>query len=384
MYAKEHRPHKLHRTAYYKRSLSLKHRRRLQGKIRRRSLVAIENSAAAKLLSARQDDAFFASSGFDPKSFDILLKHYQPVVDTHTPYVDENGFIYKISGPSWRRILTAEMSLLLVLVWYRSRGPTRSIQMQFGLTHSVCCLWLSFGRRILVKVLKKMDEAKVRLPTNREVRLFQKMIEVKYPKLKNVWGAMDGLKIPLEKAGDNAVQNIFYNGWTGGTYITNLFLFSPDGKIRLAFINAPGSIHDSNMAMLGDVYNKIDAVYESTGGGRIVGDSAFCAKASDAIIKSRQSFFNRDGSISQSGSMFAQATAVRQLSEWGMRGLQGAFPRVKDRIRYEEKGDRKIFLSGLVLLYNIRAHLVGMNQIRTTFLHGEKFQAIGVDYLNSL
>ena len=50
-----------------------------------------------------------------------------------------------------------------------------------------------------------------------------------------------------------------------------------------------------------------------------------------------------------------------------MRGLQASFPRLKDRLKYEEMGERKIVLSLIVLLYNYRASCVGLNQIRTTF-----------------
>ena len=37
-----------------------------------------------------------------------------------------------------------------------------------------------------------------------------------------------------------------------------------------------------------------------------------------------------------------QAMSCRQAAEWGMRGLQGSFPRLKDRIIYEENGERAI------------------------------------------
>jgi hypothetical protein len=30
-----------------------------------------------------------------------------------------------------------------------------------------------------------------------------------------------------------------------------------------------------------------------------------------------------------------EATAVRQMSEWGMRGFQSSFPYLKEQIRYE-------------------------------------------------
>jgi hypothetical protein len=67
-------------------------------------------------------------------------------------------------------------------------------------------------------------------------------------------------------------------------------------------------------------------------------------------------------------SIHKQATALRQLAEWGMRGLQGSFPCLKDHLLYEERGERRIILEMIVLLYNFRASTVEMNQIQSTFM----------------
>ena len=41
---------------------------------------------------------------------------------------------------------------------------------------------------------------------------------------------------------------------------------------------------------------------------------------------------------------------------------------MKQRIKYEEKGERKEILLCILLLYNFRARTVGLNQIRNTFM----------------
>ncbi len=46
------------------------------------------------------------------------------------------------------------------------------------------------------------------------------------------------------------------------------------------------------------------------------------------------------------------ATSMRQSSEWGMRIMQASFPRISDRITWEERGDREEFLKLIVHLYN--------------------------------
>jgi len=48
--------------------------------------------------------------------------------------------------------------------------------------------------------------------------------------------------------------------------------------------------------------------------------------------------------------------------------MQASFPRVKDRFVYEERGERRIVLKMFVLLYNMRARMVGINQIRNTYM----------------
>ena len=59
----------------------------------------------------------------------------------------------------------------------------------------------------------------------------------------------------------------------------------------------------------------------------------------------------------------------RSCQEWGMRSFQAAsFPRIKDRIVYEETGERKLILKILVLLLNYRANKVGISQIRNTYM----------------
>ena len=63
-----------------------------------------------------------------------------------------------------------------------------------------------------------------------------------------------------------------------------------------------------------------------------------------------------------------QATSCRQDAEWGMRGLQGSFLRLKDRIIYEENGERAIILKYITLLYNYRVRNVGINQILNHYI----------------
>jgi hypothetical protein len=59
---------------------------------------------------------------------------------------------------------------------------------------------------------------------------------------------------------------------------------------------------------------------------------------------------------------------MRQSVEWGMRAIQSSFPLLKDRFVNEENGERKLMLRMMILLYNLRARKVGINQIRNTYM----------------
>jgi hypothetical protein len=151
--------------------------------------------------------------------------------------------------------------------------------------------------------------------------------------------------------------------------VNSVFCFAPDGLIRCATINCPGSWHDSAQADYG-VYRKLEQVY-TLHGGKVVVDSAFGLQARDYLIKSAQKDPSQDGTAAQARRAVVlnqQATSLRQLSEWGMRLIQGQFPRMKDNCRLEEFGERQIVLHLMVLLYNFQASKVGINQILNTFM----------------
>ena len=59
-------------------------------------------------------------------------------------------------------------------------------------------------------------------------------------------------------------------------------------------------------------------------------------------------------------------TSLHQASKWGMRGLQGSFPRCKKQLPTESRKRRSV-LESIVLIHNYRTELVGSNQIKTVF-----------------
>jgi hypothetical protein len=52
-----------------------------------------------------------------------------------------------------------------------------------------------------------------------------------------------------------------------------------------------------------------------------------------------------------------------------MRALQSSFPHLLDRLVYEERGEQRIIMKMMILLlYNFRARLVGINQIKNVYM----------------
>jgi hypothetical protein len=64
----------------------------------------------------------------------------------------------------------------------------------------------------------------------------------------------------------------------------------------------------------------------------------------------------------------ASNISYRQMAEWGMRRLQASFPRLKDRLNYEEKGEQQLILELIIYLYNYWASLVGLSQTQSVYM----------------
>ena len=231
------------------------------------------------------------------------------------------------------------------------------------MTTSTLSIYLKFGRRILIDNLSKDNMAKVKIPTDEEIKNLKNAVAERHPALRDVWMTMDGLKGFLEQSPKTVIQNQFHNGWKHDHYVTNFLGFCPAGTIVVAAMNVPGCIHDSMVANWGEKYDKLEEVYDRTVGKCTV-DSAFSKRRPPYLTKTSQKLPHGCEEIV----INKEATAMRQSAEWGMRAFQSSFPRIKDRIIFEENGERRLILRLFVLLFIYRANMVGMNQIRNTYL----------------
>jgi hypothetical protein len=126
--------------------------------------------------------------------------------------------------------------------------------MVFDVTHSVMALFIRFGCRLLIMMLRDDSNARVAPLLEAAVRMYLEVIKTKYPLLGDVYAMADGLKLRLEASWRSEIQNVFYNGWTHDHYVSCVFVFSPAGTIIACAVNAPGCMHDSQIAEWGNVY----------------------------------------------------------------------------------------------------------------------------------
>jgi DDE superfamily endonuclease len=129
------------------------------------------------------------------------------------------------------------------------------------------------------------------------------------------------------------MQRRCFNSWVHDHYVSNLFVFGPDGLIIACVINAPGAIHDGTLAELGGIYKSLFEIFDRNKG-KCVMDSDFASANHPAIIKS---FQNKTTCESPFEILECRAaTSLCQSAEWGMQAFQPAFPHMLDAICYEE------------------------------------------------
>ncbi len=74
--------------------------------------------------------------------------------------------------------------------------------LMFGITGSVCSLFLRFGRRVHRRVLQLDPNAEVRMPSDEGIALYKAAVSARHLLLPDVYAAADGLKLRFQQWGD--------------------------------------------------------------------------------------------------------------------------------------------------------------------------------------
>ncbi len=344
--------HSRYRKLFYA-QLTEAEKRRRQRRIPRCALLPPSASAWRRAYDSGSDQALITLTGLDFETFSYVLHDFEYYFDNFSPY-SKDGLIIaveKVGRAKGRpRLISASDALGLVLVWTRTRGSRFVLEVIFGMTQTCVSDYLSFSIIVLISVLHRKNDAKIRRPTVEKIQQYKDAVAERHPALSDVWCVMDGIKLMIQSAGDDEEQNCYYNGWTCDHYVNAVLVFCPDGTIPICCYNVPGTVHDSMVAIYGNIYNKLEDVFQRCGG-RCVVDSAFARNNYTFLIKSEKPAV--DMTLEQMN-LAVEATSMQQSAEWGMRAFQASFPRVKDRIEFEEIGQRKL--------------IVGINQILNVYM----------------
>jgi hypothetical protein len=87
-----------------------------------------------------------------------------------------------------------------------------------------------------------------------------------------------------------------------------------------------------------------------------------------APIKSGQRMQGTVDEIQEHLAFDRELLSYRQTAEWGMRGLQGSFGRLRIPLEIGRDAERGDLLEICCRLNNLRAELVGINQIRNVYM----------------
>jgi hypothetical protein len=183
------------------------------------------------------------------------------------------------------------------------------------------------------------------------------------------------------------MENATYNGWLCEHFISSVLVFSPKGILFLfhsvrsklircvgtiiaANLNAPGSWHDSRVAL--PIYEKLRS--RTPQPFYLVADTAFprgTVQIDGKIrtpIKTGQQIRGTPAQIEEKLAFDRELLSYRQTAEWGMRSLQGAFGRLRIPLEIGQQENRGDLLETCVRLNNLRARCVGLNQIRSVYM----------------
>jgi hypothetical protein len=100
---------------------------------------------------------------------------------------------------------------------------------------------------LVVGKLKRHPMAAVKFLDADKMEYFACIINHHELEVDDVIGFMDSLSLVSECTSAVLEQSAMYNGYHSETMVKNIIAYGPDGKVFLATINFPGSLHDGSI-----------------------------------------------------------------------------------------------------------------------------------------
>ena len=323
--------------------------------LHRSAIVQPQESPWMKLYMSADDSSFLHMTGLNRQSFAELLE-----------YIFDLDAIVHCRRRGRPRSLRPDGYLGLLLIYLGSMMTDKYLCLIFGITPSVCNRAINSMLKRIVRKLRTHPMARIKFPNIQKMAEFAAMVQQREPLVNDIIGFMDGVSFSSQSTDERVAQNAMYCGYDCDTTVNNVFAYGPDGKVFFAAINFPGSWADGTLtarffhqmkSKMGDYKICVDQGFPRNGDalGTFVGP--ITKRAARRLHRSVRDYLLRISNVH---------TSLRQASEWGMRGLQGTFPRVKKRLPSDSE-TRRLVIEAIVLLHNFRTEFVGYNQIKTVF-----------------
>ena len=106
-----------------------------------------------------------------------------------------------LAGKSFgrRRIIQANQIISLTSTWTRIWGSESFSKIIFGVTSSICSLFIRSGRRILIQAIKCDTRLAIQKPSLPEISSLQQAFSLRQHILKEVYFVTDGVKLMWNK-----------------------------------------------------------------------------------------------------------------------------------------------------------------------------------------
>lgn len=263
------------KTITFRVSLSTIVKKRHEGCIFRVGLLNPQDAPFQCWYQAKCKASIVTLTGPDFASFNYILIKFKSLYETFALF-ESDGMIRELSrNPGCSRLLGTEKALELFTALYHTRCFTMIICLLFEIISKKFFVMVWFACHIFLQILQRDNyEAGRMLTAGKFSSLFCKAFKLSLTLLHGVYATLDNLKLQLKQSTDYVIQNMFYTEWTHCYYFTNVLAFAPDETIIACAIMDPGALHDSTVAEIGGVYDKMYHRHRAHGG-RIAAESAF-------------------------------------------------------------------------------------------------------------
>lgn len=337
----------------------------LKPRLSRASLLLPKASPWRQLLHEGKDADWVAFCAFNRSTFRDIVR------------AASRALPLRPSGRVGRPPLLNTVDIVGITLRYLcTRSNFLELETTFGVTASVVTRALHSGLDALSTVLPTMPDAGVYWPSPAMMEEYARVIRDvgedarKPPDGLYPFGFLDGCALAIEAPPMRARETLYYNGWHHCACVNNIFVFAPDGCIIYALPNCPGSYHDSRCA-LPLLFTIVDNPALFPAPFCLLADSGF--RSTTYASRIATPLVNGDvlpadpEELARVKARHKFIVFRRQAVEWGMRGLQYGFPRLRNRLPHSAALRGRI-LRIIIHLFNLRARRVGKNEIKSVYL----------------